>query len=64
MKITFANDYTTPAGRTYKVGSTHEVNNDDARNLIFRGKARLAEESPAPAEPETSAAAESTPKKG
>jgi hypothetical protein len=50
-KITFAGDHKTSGGRTYKAGSTHEVNGDDARSLIFRGKARLATE-------ETSASAE------
>ena len=43
MRITFANNYTTPGGRTYKGGSTAEVNDADARSLIVRGKARPAE---------------------
>ena len=43
MKITFANNYTTSGGRTYKGGSTAEVNDADARSLIVRGKARRAE---------------------
>ena len=43
MRITFANNYTTPKGRSYRGGSTHEVNDADARSLIVRGKARPAE---------------------
>lgn len=43
MKITFANNYTTSGGRAYKGGTTHEVNDADARSLIFRGKARPAD---------------------
>lgn len=40
MKITFANDYTTPGGRTYKSGTTAEIKpNGLARSLILRGKA-------------------------
>jgi len=52
-KIIFANDHKTADGRTYKGGSTAEVNDADARSLIFRGKARPAVESKtsAPAEP-------------
>ena len=42
MKITFANNYTTPGGRTYNAGTTAEVNDADARSLIVRGKARRA----------------------
>ena len=42
MKITFANSYTTPGGRTYNAGTTAEVNDADARSLIVRGKARRA----------------------
>ncbi len=58
-KITFANDYTTPGGRTYKGGTTAEVNDSDARSLIFRGKARPAtEKAPAPAREASSATAE------
>ncbi|CAH0234147.1 hypothetical protein SRABI26_02728 [Arthrobacter sp. Bi26] len=58
-KITFANDHTTSGGRTYKGGSTHEVNDADARSLILRGKARLAvEKAPAPAGDVNSASAE------
>lgn len=44
MQITFANSYTTPGGRHYKAGNTYEVNDADARSLIFRGTARRAEE--------------------
>jgi hypothetical protein len=52
VRITFANNYTTPGGRTYKGGSTAEVNDADARSLIVRGKARPAEVTKsAPAEP-------------
>lgn len=60
-KVTFANDYTTPGGRTYKGGSTADVNDADARSLIFRGKASLAAvTAPAPAAvPKPSASAES-----
>lgn len=43
MRITFANNYKTPAGRAYKLGSSYEVNDADARSLIVRGKARPAE---------------------
>ena len=43
MKITFANNYTTSGGRTYKGGTTAEVNDADARSLIVRGKARRAD---------------------
>lgn len=57
MRITFANTYTTPGGRVYNGGTTAEVNDADARSLIFRGKARLAEDS-APAETETDEGAE------
>lgn len=55
MRITFANNYTTPGGRHYKGGSTAEVNDADARSLIVRGKARRADvpEDSAPAEVET-----------
>jgi hypothetical protein len=42
LKITFANTYTTPGGRTYNAGTTAEVNDADARSLIVRGKARRA----------------------
>lgn len=44
MQLTFANNYTTPGGRTYKAGNTYTVNDADARSLIFRGTARVAEE--------------------
>lgn len=53
MRITFANNYTTPGGRSYKGGSTHEVNDADARSLIVRGKARPADTKSASAEPTT-----------
>lgn len=59
--VTFAGNHTTSGGRTYKAGSTAEVNADDARSLIFRGKARPATEKPsAPAETTNSAPAETT----
>lgn len=51
MRITFANNYTTSGGRTYKGGTTAEVNDADARSLIVRGKARHAEPISASAEP-------------
>ena len=54
MRITFANNYTSPGGKPYKGGSTHEVNDADARSLIVRGKARRADETKsAPADVET-----------
>ena len=54
MQITFANNYTTPGGRSYKAGTTAEVNDADARSLIVRGKARRADETKsAPADVET-----------
>ena len=52
MKITFANSYTTPGGRTYNAGTTAEVNDADARSLIVRGKARRAETTSASADTE------------
>lgn len=58
MKITFANHYTTPGGRTYNAGTTAEVNDADARSLIVRGKARRAETDSAPADTETNEGAE------
>jgi hypothetical protein len=59
VKITFANNYTSPGGKPYKGGSTHEVNDADARSLIVRGKARRAEVTPsAPAETTTNEGAE------
>jgi hypothetical protein len=39
VKIRIANDYTTPAGKEYKAGSVHDVENVEARSLIHRGKA-------------------------
>ena len=53
MRITFANNYTTPGGRSYNAGTTAEVNDADARSLIVRGKARRAEPESAPADVET-----------
>jgi ribosomal protein L9 len=44
MKITFANDYTTPGGRHFKAGTTAEVKDAEARSLVFRGKAVAATE--------------------
>ena len=58
MKITFANNYTTPGGRTYNAGTTADVNDDAARSLIVRGKARRVEAESAPAETETNEGAE------
>ena len=59
MKITFANNYTTPGGRTYNAGTTAEVNDADARSLIVRGKARRAyTNDSAPADTETNEGAE------
>lgn len=52
MRITFATDYTTGGGRSYKGGTTAEVNDADARSLIVRGKARLADPESASAETE------------
>ena len=49
MKVTFANEYTTPGGRKYKTGTTAEINDNDARHLIFRGKVRKADPEPAQA---------------
>ena len=65
-KLIFSNDHTTAGGRTYKGGSTAEVNDADARSLIFRGKASLAPATaPAPAAvPTPSAPAGSDAKKG
>jgi len=65
LRITFANDYTTSGGRAYKGGSTHDVNDADARSLIVRGKARpAAETASAPAAAVPSAPAETEAKKG
>ena len=59
MRITFANNYTSPGGKPYKGGSTHEVNDADARSLIVRGKARPADATKsAPAETKTNEGAE------
>lgn len=59
MRITFANNYTSPGGKSYKGGSTHDVNDADARSLIVRGKARRAEETKsASAETKTNEGAE------
>lgn len=59
-KITFANDYTTPGGRTYKAGTTADVNDGDARSLIFRGKARPATEKTSAAAGEANSATAET----
>jgi hypothetical protein len=59
VKITFANSYTTPGGRTYNAGTTAEVNDADARSLVVRGKARRAAVTDsAPADTETNEGAE------
>jgi hypothetical protein len=64
-KLLFTNDQTTSGGRTYKGGSTHEVNDADARSLIFRGKASLvAAKASAPAAAVPSASAETATPKG
>ncbi|QOT19734.1 hypothetical protein [Paenarthrobacter sp. YJN-5] len=47
-RVTFAVDHTTPGGRSYKQGSTHEVNAADARELIHIGRATDAGEAPEP----------------
>lgn len=43
-RVTFAADYETPGGRNYKGGTTADVNAPEARNLIYRGIARAADE--------------------
>lgn len=49
-KLTFAVDYTTRGGASYKAGSTHEVaDRREAANLVVRGLARPAD-APAPAD--------------
>lgn len=47
MKLIFAIDHTTRGGRSYKSGSTQEVNDHDARPLLIEGIARRATEAPA-----------------
>ena len=47
MKLTFAIDHVTRGGRTYKSGSSHEVNDHDARPLLIEGIARRATDAPA-----------------
>ena len=56
MRITFATDYKTGGGRTYKGGTTAEVNDADARSLIVRGKARRADSAPAEPKPKSASA--------
>ncbi|UXE04750.1 hypothetical protein QEH44_gp13 [Arthrobacter phage Shambre1] len=46
--ITFASDYTTSGGRTYKAGKTYAVNAPDARVLVRLGKARTADSGTTP----------------
>jgi hypothetical protein len=46
-RLTFAVDHTTEGGRTYKQGNTYEVNNADARELIYTAKAVDAGDPPA-----------------
>ncbi len=41
MKLIFAVDHVTRGGRTYKAGSSHEVNDHDARPLLIEGLARV-----------------------
>lgn len=60
MRITFAVDHVTAGGRHYKAGSTHEVNDNDARALVHRGLARPEDSAPAPADADTSATAGTT----
>ena len=47
MKLTFAIDHVTRGGRPYKAGSTHDVNDHDARPLLIEGIARRASDAPA-----------------
>ena len=54
MKLIFAVDHTTRGGRNYKAGSTHEVNDHDARPLLIEGLARVAPAAK-PAEPTAAA---------
>lgn len=51
MKVTFALNHTTAGGRSYKGGTTHDVNDADARALISRGIVRKADSKPAPETP-------------
>lgn len=51
-RVTFAVDHTTDGGRTYKQGSTYEINNADARELIYTAKGVDAGPAPEPT-PET-----------
>jgi hypothetical protein len=60
VKLTFAIDHTTPGGRNYRGGSTHEVNDADARALVSRGIARRADSKPA-AQTSTATAADDKP---
>ena len=57
MKLIFATDHVTRGGRTYKAGSTQEVNDHDSRALLIEGLARVAPVSKtAPVEGSTAAA--------
>lgn len=47
-RVTFAVDHVTDGGRTYKQGTTHEVNAADARELIHIGRAVDAGPAPEP----------------
>lgn len=63
MKLIFAVDHTTRSGRTYKSGSTHNINNADARVLIHQGVARPVEEDTEPESTPTPKPVASTDKK-
>lgn len=43
-KVTFASDWTSSGGRTYKRETTADINDADARLLVRMGRARLATE--------------------
>jgi hypothetical protein len=48
-RVTFAVDHVTDGGRTYKQGTTHEINAADARELIYNAKGVDAGPEPEPA---------------
>lgn len=48
-RVTFATDWTDPAGKEHKGGSTASVDAADARMLVQIGRAQLAGETPADA---------------
>lgn len=43
-RVTFASNWTSSDGETYKRGQTAEIDANDARSLIFRGRVRPAPE--------------------